>query len=54
MLLSKTLKSLPIPLSETPQHETFPDVLEILVTGENVETVEKSLSVSVGPNRLDT
>ena len=53
VLLSKHPNSRPAPLSVMPQHETFPEILEILVACENTETVAKSLSVSAGPNGLD-
>ena len=54
VLQSKYIESRSTPLSYMPNFNTHPETLEILVTDENVETVAKLLSGSVGTDGIDS
>ena len=46
-------KSHPAPLNDAPQHATRPEIIDILVSGENTESKARFLLGSVGPSGVD-
>ena len=54
VLQSKHTESRSVSLNDVPNYDTHSELLEILVTDENVENVTKSMSGSAGPNGVDS
>ena len=53
-LKSKHLEGLDVSVENLPEFESCPEMIDIVVTEDNVEKVAKNLSSSAGPSGIDS